>query len=256
MAMPPNRVMALCRQGKPAFGAYVRIPAPDVVEALAQAGLDYVRMDNYHNRWNPDVLANMIRAAYDQGVTPWIRTRNDPWVLMTVLDMGAQAISISNMSSVEEAKKAVAGVFYPPRGEREAARANRFRNESAKEYYEWSANEVLLSVQIEGTEGLQNYQEIVKVEGIGCIQTGRNDISLALGVPGEQFHPTVLEMEKRIVGAALDAGKQVSLVHPANDDGFERMARWIEQGVLIHTVETDLTALSTFYSRALTRLKG
>ena len=39
MAMPPNRVMALCRQGNPAFGAYVRIPAPDVVEALAQAGV-------------------------------------------------------------------------------------------------------------------------------------------------------------------------------------------------------------------------
>ena len=37
MAMPPNRVMALCQQGKPAFGAYVRIPAPEVVEALAQA---------------------------------------------------------------------------------------------------------------------------------------------------------------------------------------------------------------------------
>ena len=70
MAMPPNSVMALARQGKPAFGAYVRIPAPDVVEALAQAGLDYVRMDNYHNRWNPDVLANMIRASYDQGITP------------------------------------------------------------------------------------------------------------------------------------------------------------------------------------------
>jgi len=256
MAMPPNRVMALCREGKPAFGTYVRIPAPEVVESLAQAGLDYVRMDNYHNRWNPETLGNMIRAAYDQGVTPWIRTRNDPWVLMTVLDMGAQAISISNMSSVEEARRAVASVFYPPIGEREAARANRFRHEPAKDYYEWSANEVLLSVQIEGTEGLQNCQEIVKVEGIGCIQTGRNDISLALGVPGEQFHPKVLEMEQRIVEAALNAGKQVSLVHPATDDGFERMARWIEQGVNIHTIEADLTALASFYSRALARLKG
>ena len=125
----------------------------------------------------------------------------------------------------------------------------------ARDYYEWSANEVLLSVQIEGTEGIANYQDIVKFEGIGCIQTGRNDISLALGVPGEQFHPRVLAMEQRIVDAALEAGKQVSLVHPANDDGFERMARWIEQGVNIHTIETDLTALHSFYSRALARLK-
>ena len=256
MAMPPNRVMALCREGNPAFGAYVRIPAPEVVEALAQAGLDYVRMDNYHNRWNPDTLGNMIRASYDQGVTPWIRTRNDPWVLMTVLDMGAQAISISNMSSVEEAKRAVAASSTRRSASARAARANRFRHVSSQEYYEWSANEVLLSVQIEGTDGIQNYKEIVKVEGIGCIQTGRNDISLALGVPGEQFHPRVLEMEKRIVDAALEAGKQVSLVHPANDDGIERINRWIEQGVLIHTIEADLTALHAFYARALTRLKA
>ena len=124
------------------------------------------------------------------------------------------------------------------------------------DYYEWSANEVLLSVQIEGTEGIQNYKEIVKVEGIGCIQTGRNDISRALGVPGEQFHPRVLEMEKRIVDAALEAGKQFWLVHPANDDGIERITRWIEQGVIIHTVETDLTALYSFYRGALTHLKG
>ncbi len=35
MAMPPNRVMARCRQGKPPFGAYVRIPAPQVGEREA-----------------------------------------------------------------------------------------------------------------------------------------------------------------------------------------------------------------------------
>ena len=39
--------------GNPAFGDGVRIPAPEVVEALAQKGPRLRPMDNYHNRWNP-----------------------------------------------------------------------------------------------------------------------------------------------------------------------------------------------------------
>jgi 4-hydroxy-2-oxoheptanedioate aldolase len=253
--MLANRVKQLYSAGKTAFGTYVAIPSPMVIEVAGQAGLDFVRIDNYHNRWNPETLANMIRSCYDQDITPWIRCRNDPWIIMTTLDMGAQALSISNIGTVEATRQAVASTFYPPKGEREMARAHRFRSMSGQEYLDWSANEVFLSVQVEGDEGIVNYKDIVKIEGVDCIQTGRNDISLALGVPGEQFHPRVLEMEQRIVDAALEAGKQVSLVHPANDDGIERINRWIEQGVLIHTVETDLTALSSFYTRALTRLK-
>ena len=254
--MKPNRVKELYRAGKAAFGTYVCLPSPEVVEAIGLAGLDFARIDTYHFRWNPETLAGLIRAAYDQDITPWIRCRNDPWVIMTALDLGAQAISISNVGTVEAARAAVAATYYPPKGERESSRPHRFRNVPGPEYFEWSANEVLLSVQVEGVEGVQNYREIVKVEGIDCIQTGRNDISLALGVPGEQYHPKVLEMEQRIVAAALEAGKQVSLVYPATEAGYEYIARWLEQGVRIVTLDRDLSVLLRFYGEWATRLRA
>ena len=141
-----------------------------------KAGLDFVRIDNYHNRWNPETLANMIRSCYDQDITPWIRCRNDP-IIMTTLDMGAQALSISNIGTVEATRQAVASTFYPPKGEREMALGASLRLDVRPGVLDWSANEVFLSVQVEGDEGIVNYKDIVKIEGVDRIQDGRNDIA-------------------------------------------------------------------------------
>ena len=253
--MPKNRVKQIYESGQVAFGTNVAIPSPIVVEVAAQAGLTFVRIDNYHVRWDAESLANMVRSCYDQDITPWIRCRNDPWVIMTALDMGAQAISISNIGTVERAQQAVASTFYPPKGEREMARAHRYRSMSGQEYRDFSANDVFLSVQVEGDEGIVNYKEIVKVEGLDCIQTGRNDISSALGIPGQEFDPRVIDMEDRIVGAALEAGKQVALTYPGTAEYDERIGRLIEMGVRIFSVDQDFSAMRRYYVQALSRLR-
>jgi hypothetical protein len=66
----------------------------------------------------------------------------------------------------------------------------------------------------------------------------------------------VLDAEKRIVEAALEAGKQVSLLHPLTPDGIERTLRWIEQGVRILTVDSDYRVLMREYAAGLTKLRG
>lgn len=116
-----NRVKQLYRVGKPAYGTYVSLPAPALVEVAALAGFDFVRLDAYHVAFNPETLENMIRTAYAHGITPWVRCRNDPWIIMTTLDSGAQAITIPNVGSVEAAKAAVNAAFYPQKGERHRA---------------------------------------------------------------------------------------------------------------------------------------
>jgi len=140
-------------------------------------------------------------------------------------------------------------------GEREMNRPLRFRGLSAKDYLEWARDQVMLSCQIEGRDGLDNYKEIIAVDGVGCVQTGRGDLSLALGVPGDEFNPRVLEAEKRLVLTALEAGKQVSLVHPLTSEGIERMQQWKRQGVQIHTVDADFRVLLREYEAGLKALR-
>jgi len=251
-----NRVKQRYQARQPAFGTYVTLPTPAVVEVAALAGFDFVRLDAYHVAYNPETLENMIRAAYAHGVTPWVRCRNDPWVIMTTLDSGAQALTIPNVGTAEVARAAVRAIYYPPRGEREFARPLRFRALSNADYLEWVNRQLILSCQIEGSDGLENYREIVRVEGVDCIQTGRGDISLALGLPGEELHPRVLEAAKRVVLAALEAGKEVSLLHSLTPDGIERTLRWIEQGVRILTLDNDSRVLQREYAAGLTKLRG
>jgi 2-keto-3-deoxy-L-rhamnonate aldolase RhmA len=42
-----------------------------------------------------------------------------------------------------------------------------------------------VSVQIESTRGLAALDDIVTVDGLDMLQSGRQDLALALGVPGE-----------------------------------------------------------------------
>ena len=251
----PNRVKALYSSGGTAFGTYILLPAPACVEVAAISGFDFVRIDAYHTAVNPETLQAMVTAAYAFNITPWVRCRNDPFTIMTVLDLGVQMISIPNMSDAEAARAAVESAFYPPRGTREMNRPTRFRAHTAPEYLAWVNDNVVVSCQIEDGDGLANYKEIVKVEGLDCIQPGRGDLSLALGLAGQEFHPKVLELEERIVSAALDAGKQVSLVHPLTEDGIERTLRWAERGVRILTLDGDERVLQRAYSEGLGRVK-
>src|SRR5262249_56528782 len=140
------------------------------------------------------------------------RGLTDPGGIMRAPAPAAQAISIPTAGSAEAGRAAVAAAHSPPTGEREMSRPLRLRGLSAREYLDWAADELIVSCQIEGRDGVENYGEIVKVEGVDCVQTGRGDLSLALGVPGEEFHPKVLEAAQRIVAAPLEAGDQCSLL--------------------------------------------
>ena len=201
--MPKNRVKQIYESGQVAFGTNVAIPSRSSSKWPRKP--PHLRSDRQLPRpRDAESLANMVRSCYDQDITPWIRCRNDPWVIMTALDMGAQAISISNIGTVERAQQAVASTFYPPKGEREMARAHRYRSMSGQEYRDFSANDVFLSVQVEGDEGIVNYKEIVKVEGLDCIQTVATT-SRRRSASRQEFDPRVIDMEDRIVGAALEA---------------------------------------------------
>lgn len=251
-----NRVKQLYQDGKVALGCYVTFPTPAIVDVAAHAGLDFVRLDTYHYGFNPETLENIIRTAYSYDVTPWVRLRNDPWLIGLVLDMGAQALTIPNCGSAAEARAAVTATFYPPVGQREMSRGFRFQGMSGSEYWEWARSQVILACMIEGVDGLGNYREIIAVEGVDVIQVGLSDLSQSLGVPGEKFDARVLEAEKRVIFTALESGKQVSVVHPGTPHGDERTAWWIEQGVRIVVTEKEGRILAREYRATARKLRN
>src|SRR5207248_2502420 len=162
------------------------------------------------------------RAGYASGITPTVRVETDPVRILPVLEQGVMGLTVPDVESAEAARAVVQAARYPPRGRREISRPLRYIGEPSEAYFRWADDELVVSVQIETRAGLDALDEIVAVDGLDMVQSGRQDLALSLGVPGQPSHPRVLEAEERIVQAAWKAGKWVSLHFPPAPDSLDR----------------------------------
>src|SRR5439155_13165941 len=152
---------------------------------------------------------------------------------------------VPDVESAAAAQAVVQAARYPPRGRREISRPLRMIGEPPEEYFRWADEELVVSVQIESRAGLENLDQIVAVEGLDMVQSGRSDLALSLGVPGQPNHPKVIEAEERIVEAAWRAGKWVSLHFPPAPDALERARDWARRGAQVLTIGGDTQLLFT-----------
>jgi len=226
--------------GQLALGTYVTLPTGRAVEVLAGAGLDFVRLDPYKFPWPRSLTAEVVAAARRGLMTPWARIDNDPAAIRDLLEFGIQIVTVPEIDTAEQAKELVSVIRHRPANARDGA---------------GDASEILVGCQIETVEGIKNYRAIIGTEGVDIIHTGRNDISHALGVPGDQFHPRVLEVERRIVEATLEAGKQPALLYPLTDQGIELAAEWVRFGVRIFALDMDYRLLHRAYSQVAELLR-
>ncbi len=71
---------------------------------------------------------------------------------------------------------------------------------------------MFLVAQIEDKQGVDNIDEILALEGIDMVATGKNDLSQSYGHPGNPQHPDVLAAEERVIAKALEYGKIPTLL--------------------------------------------
>ena len=115
--MRQNRVKKVMREGKLAFGAFVELADPQVVEMIGLAGFDAAFIDMEHSNFDLPLVGEMIRAADLAGVTSVVRIPGDnESVILRLLDMGAEGLVIPHIQGVEGAKRMVDAVRYAPLG--------------------------------------------------------------------------------------------------------------------------------------------
>jgi 2-keto-3-deoxy-L-rhamnonate aldolase RhmA len=184
--MRQNRVKKVMREGKLAFGAFVELADPQVVEIIGLAGFDAAFIDMEHTTFDLTLVEEMIRAADLVGVTSIVRIPgNDSSLILRLLDAGAEGIIVPHVEGLEGAKEAVNAVRYPPLGQRGAAggtRAARFGTISWPEHTLQSNEEILLSVMVEDAKGIDDVEKIAALDGIDLVAVGPNDFSEYLGI--------------------------------------------------------------------------
>lgn len=242
------------RQGAVSYGLNLALSDPVTVEIAARAGYDFIRIDCEHVLFDNRTLMDMIRTARLLDLPVQVRASNLGQAA-ALLDLGISGLMIPHVSSKAAAEEAVKAVKYAPYGQRGmtgASRALDYGRYTMEEYSRWANEDVSLIIQIEDREALEHIDEILSVPGVDMVATGKNDLSQALGVPGQNTHPDVLRAEDLVIGKALEYGRIPTLLVKNR----ERLERLKEKGVCCFTVARDETLLYEAMKERLLYLKG
>ncbi len=228
-----NGVIRAFEQGKPAFTAFCPTDV-DAALAFSVAKYDGIVFEMEHNPYDIGALRHSLQYLLNRkqiaqsgslapAVTPIVRIppnggEKAQWQAKQALDLGAYGIVWPHISTVDQAKNAVAACRYPrlksaPRYEPAGLRGDgptaavRYWGLSQQEYYTkadvWPLDpkgEILVILMIEDIEGIENLETMLKqVPGIGAVLIGEGDLSQELGVPRQYEHASVLEKMAHVV---------------------------------------------------------
>ncbi len=255
-----NGAIRAIEQGQPAF---VTFSAADTAsaQAIGDAAYDAVVFEMEHGPYDVRLLRDCLQYMLNRrqiaqsgsvapAVTPMVRIppnggEANQWVAKQVLDSGVYGVVWPHVSTVEDARNAVAACRYPrptsaprfdPAGQRgdAPAAAARYWGVSQPDYYSradvWplaSDGEILVVIMCEEARAIQNLRQILReVPGIGVVLIGEGDLSQDLGFPRQYEHPSVAAAIQEIISICKDAG--VVCGHPHVDES--NVERLLEMG--------------------------
>jgi 4-hydroxy-2-oxoheptanedioate aldolase len=207
-----NRLKASLAQGATAVGVSVMFPSPQIVEMLARLGFAWVLFDCEHGTFSPESLEIMTMAAEGAGITAIARPRNaSPDAIQEVLERGVLGVQVPHVDTAAEARAVVDAVRYHPLGRRGLAARTRPAGYgiglTLDEYARRANEQLLICVQLEGTEALSRIEEITAVDEIDVFFVGPADLSQSMGYPGQADHPAVRAAMSRAFSTITARGK-------------------------------------------------
>ena len=255
-----NGVIRTLEAGGTAFATFASAEIDNAI-SLATSGYDGIIFEMEHNPFDMKGLRDSLqyllnrvqlveRGTLAPAVTPLVRippngSEMNQWIAKQVLDSGVYGVVWPHVSTVEEARNAVAACRYPrpadrpylePLGQRGDApmAAARYWGVGQQDYYRvadvWPLNpqgEVLVTIMCEEVRAIENLPRMLKeVPGIGIVLIGEGDLSQDLGHPRDYEHPVVVEAMARI--REICAEHDVVCGHPHG--GKDNMQQLVDDG--------------------------
>lgn len=239
-----------CKTGQ-TFGMFCKSCDPAFVEVIGHAGFDFAILDMEHGPADFCTVQNLVRACEATHLLPVVRVDSlAEEKISKALDIGAAGVQIPQISTAEQARRAVRAARFFPQGERGVCRFVRAAEYSAKprDEYFTQAGQVLTILQLEGVAAVRNVDEILSVPGVDIIFIGPYDLSQSIGVPGQTTHPKVLQAMETILAKA----KEKNVLVGTFTDSAQTLEMWVRSGVqyISHSVDAGV-----FYE-ACTKAKG
>jgi 2-keto-3-deoxy-L-rhamnonate aldolase RhmA len=185
----------LASESRCLVGTWVKIPALEPVEILADAGFDFIVIDQEHAPLTFEFTYQATVVAQGAGMSVLVRVPDRSGShLQRLLDIGVDGILVPRVTSVAEATAAVRQMLFSPGGDR-GPRA---------EYLRFGDEEVMRAVQLEERAAIEAADEILDVAGLNGVFLGMGDLQLSSGLP--QSDPEIRKLVDRLLTAAQERG--------------------------------------------------
>jgi 2-keto-3-deoxy-L-rhamnonate aldolase RhmA len=169
----------------------------DIAMIALSCGFDAIYVDMEHSPISLESTSTICIGALGAGITPLVRVPGHDLAMATrVLDGGALGVIFPQVETAAQAAAMVEACRYPPRGKRSVMGPGPslgYRPMPLGEVNDAINAETLVVVMLETADGLANAHAIAAVDGVDCLLIGANDLSTALGIPGDLRHARLRE---------------------------------------------------------------
>ncbi|ORY57409.1 Pyruvate/Phosphoenolpyruvate kinase-like domain-containing protein [Leucosporidium creatinivorum] len=252
---------------KPVVGSWQMLPGASLSRMTAQMGYDFVLVDCEHGNLADADMHASVGAVSAAGSSPIVRIpAPENWMVKRALDAGAHGLLCPMMGTAEEARRFVSYCKFPvPKAKlaKDPSLISGIRGvgspfapqvfgQSLPDYIASSNRNTFVGVQIETVEGVENCEEIAKVDGIDLLFVGPNDLASSMGYPATEHAsiPEVQEAIARVLAACKAAGKFAGMFCTS----AEQVQARFEQGFDIMNLGADVVAIGAWNAAELGKL--
>ncbi len=230
-------------------GTFLNLGSTAAVEIAASVGFDWLLLDLEHGSGSLANLRGLLLACRGAVAAPIVRLRSvDQDAVKFVMDSGAAGVMFPFVNTVEEAKRAVQCMKYPPLGKRGVANVIRATNygEDWFQYFHEANENSLVVVQIETPEAVEAAGEIAAVEGVDVLFVGPLDLSVNLGCPNDFTPPHFIAALETVLSACARHNKSAgilsrpALVEQHKQMGFRFLALGSDAGSVMSGLKQSL----------------
>jgi 4-hydroxy-2-oxoheptanedioate aldolase len=226
------------RESRVLVGTFVQVGHPALAEYTGKLGFDFLIVDCEHSAINIETVQSMLQAlgatpAYGVVRIPAIASQN----IAAYLDMGADAILVPQVRTLEDLALIESAALYPPIGKRGIGpgRAVGYGSGLSERARDPNKDTVVIP-QIETKEAIENLEAILESDFFPMVFIGPGDLSMNLGVFGEFSNPVLVNEINRIIRIAKRNGKKIG-IFSLNAEGA---AVWLKEGVDMVVINSDL----------------
>lgn len=240
------------QDGKPILGTLLTIASPEMAEALALIGFDWIFIDLEHGSLSIHDAQIAIQAIANRAFTLVRVPDGTVENIKRVLDTGCSGIIVPHVNSESYARRIVSLAKYPPLGERSigVGRAQGFGLNFA-EYMQSANAQTAVIVQIEHHEAVANVDRILSVPGIDAIFIGPYDLSGSMDLLGQVSHPDVVAA----IGTVRSACERTNSTYGIYCSNVETAQREMMLGARIVAVSTDILHMANSARSVLETLR-